>query len=180
MGVRFSTQSSVSLTSDTAAPTLTPLTNQLLDGINLTMLLTDGTVMAQDGSYPYMRWKLTPDINGSYLNGTWTQLASLAVPGGRCRSCPGRRVCGDNPRVGLRSWRTASRPNPRMYGYTPHTNEPRIPGSRRAEASNMARSGESADRIRRVCSGSQGVSERLGMLGYPGDARHIERGSRVS
>ena len=23
-------------------------------------------------------WKLTPDINGSYVNGTWTQLASLS------------------------------------------------------------------------------------------------------
>ncbi|HEY0745537.1 MAG TPA: hypothetical protein VGD63_02460 [Steroidobacteraceae bacterium] len=60
-------------------PTLTPLTNQLPNGINFTMLLTDGTVMAQDGSYPYMWWKLTPDVNGSYLNGTWTQLASLPV-----------------------------------------------------------------------------------------------------
>ncbi|MBV8459065.1 MAG: hypothetical protein JO122_20925, partial [Acetobacteraceae bacterium] len=64
---------------DAAGPTLVPLTNQLPDGINFTMLLTDGTVMAQDGSYPYMWWKLTPDINGSYLNGTWTQLASLPV-----------------------------------------------------------------------------------------------------
>lgn len=61
----------------TAGPTITPLTNQLPDGINFTMLLTDGTVMAQDGTYPYKWWKLTPDINGSYLNGTWTQLASL-------------------------------------------------------------------------------------------------------
>ena len=60
-----------------AGPTLTPLTHQLPDGISFTMLLTDGTVMAQDGTYPYMWWKLTPDINGSYLNGTWTQLASL-------------------------------------------------------------------------------------------------------
>jgi hypothetical protein len=72
-------QSSVSLTSDAAAPTLTPLTNQLPDGITFTMLLTDGTVMAQDAFYPYMWWKLTPDINGSYLNGSWTQRASLPV-----------------------------------------------------------------------------------------------------
>jgi hypothetical protein len=68
---------SLSATANPAAPSLTPLTNQLPDGINFTMLLTDGTVMAQDGFYPYMWWKLTPDINGSYLNGTWSQLASL-------------------------------------------------------------------------------------------------------
>jgi hypothetical protein len=75
-------QLSLNTASDTASaqmagPTLTPLTNQLPDGIKFTMLLTDGTVMAQDGIYPYMWWKLTPDINGSYLNGTWTQLANL-------------------------------------------------------------------------------------------------------
>ena len=75
-------QLSLNTASDTAnaqmsGPTLTPLTNQLPDGVRFTMLLTDGTVMAQDGIYPYMWWKLTPDINGSYLNGTWTQLASL-------------------------------------------------------------------------------------------------------
>jgi hypothetical protein len=69
--------SSLSATANTAAPSLTPLTNQLPNGINFTLLLTDGTVMAQDTFYPYMWWKLTPDINGSYLNGTWSQLASL-------------------------------------------------------------------------------------------------------
>ncbi len=70
---------SISATANVAAPSLTPLTNQLPDGINFTLLLTDGTVMAQDATYPNMWWKLTPDINGSYLNGTWTQLASLPV-----------------------------------------------------------------------------------------------------
>jgi hypothetical protein len=69
----------VAAAADAAAPSLTPLTNQLPDGIGFTMLLTDGTVMAQDSSYQYMWWKLTPDINGSYLNGTWSQLASLPV-----------------------------------------------------------------------------------------------------
>jgi len=40
------------------------------------LLLTDGTVMAQDsgGSNWY---RLTPDDTGSYRNGTWSQLASL-------------------------------------------------------------------------------------------------------
>jgi hypothetical protein len=62
-----------------AVPTVVPLANQPPIGINYTMLLTDGSVMAQDANSPNMWWKLSPDINGSYLNGTWTQLASLAV-----------------------------------------------------------------------------------------------------
>ena len=59
------------------AQTLTPLVNQPPDGINLAFLLTDGTVMAQDYIYPDRWWKLTPDINGSYVNGTWKRLANL-------------------------------------------------------------------------------------------------------
>ena len=39
------------------------------------ILLTDGTVMLQDDGCQDW-WKLTPDQFGSYLNGTWTQLAS--------------------------------------------------------------------------------------------------------
>ena len=40
------------------------------------LLLTDGTVMLADkGCQDW--WKLTPDQFGSYLNGSWTQLASL-------------------------------------------------------------------------------------------------------
>ena len=42
-----------------------------------TFCLTDGTVLAQ-GNQGQDWWKLTPDINGSYINGTWTQVASLA------------------------------------------------------------------------------------------------------
>ncbi|HUD89296.1 MAG TPA: VCBS repeat-containing protein [Xanthobacteraceae bacterium] len=40
------------------------------------LLLTDGTVIAQDECNSDW-WKLMPDINGSYLNGTWSQIASL-------------------------------------------------------------------------------------------------------
>ncbi len=40
------------------------------------VLLTDGTVMLQDNGCQDW-WKLTPDQSGSYVNGTWTQLASL-------------------------------------------------------------------------------------------------------
>ncbi len=59
-----------------SAQTLTPLNNQPPDGIVMTFQLTDGTVMAQ-GNNDNDWWQLTPDINGSYVNGTWTQLASL-------------------------------------------------------------------------------------------------------
>ena len=40
------------------------------------ILLTDGTVMLADNGCQDW-WKLTPDEFGSYVNGTWTQLASL-------------------------------------------------------------------------------------------------------
>jgi hypothetical protein len=40
------------------------------------LLLTDGTVIIQDGGCSDW-WRLTPDNTGSYVNGTWTQIASL-------------------------------------------------------------------------------------------------------
>ena len=58
------------------AQTLTPLKNQPPDGIIYTFQLTDGTVMAQGGNCSDF-WRLTPDNSGSYVNGTWSQLASL-------------------------------------------------------------------------------------------------------
>lgn len=71
-----------------ATPALPPsspwqlLTNQppVLDytdcGPGNPILLTDGTVMLADNGCQDW-WKLTPDEFGSYVNGTWTQLASL-------------------------------------------------------------------------------------------------------
>jgi hypothetical protein len=59
------------------AQTLTALKHQPPDGVGLSFQLTDGTVMVQ-GNAGNDWWKLTPDITGSYVNGTWTQLASLA------------------------------------------------------------------------------------------------------
>jgi hypothetical protein len=61
----------------------TPLTNQptFLDAVNCAgaanpVLLTDGTVMVQEGGC--QRWfRLTPDATGSYVNGSWAQAASL-------------------------------------------------------------------------------------------------------
>ena len=53
-----------------------PVLHYTLCGPRNPILLTDGTVMlADDGCQDW--WKLTPDEFGSYVNGTWTQLASL-------------------------------------------------------------------------------------------------------
>src|ERR1700731_1887779 len=64
--------------SNTQASPWTPLANQpsfLLDGASNPILLTDGSVLVQDAGLPDW-WKLTPDQHGSYVNGTWTQVAS--------------------------------------------------------------------------------------------------------
>ncbi|HEX3432108.1 MAG TPA: hypothetical protein VHT03_14605 [Rhizomicrobium sp.] len=59
-----------------AAQKVVQLKNQPPAGTLVEFLLTDGTVMVQ--SYNENTWyKLTPDNMGSYVNGTWKQLASL-------------------------------------------------------------------------------------------------------
>jgi hypothetical protein len=58
-----------------------PLTNQPSFPAGAALLLTDGTVMVhhEDANDGFSEWyKLTPDINGSYVNGAWSQVASLA------------------------------------------------------------------------------------------------------
>ncbi len=58
-----------------------PLTHQPSFTAGTALLLTDGTVMVhhEDPNDGFSEWfKLTPDINGSYVNGTWSQLASLS------------------------------------------------------------------------------------------------------
>lgn len=57
-----------------------PLLHQPTFTAGHALLLTDGTVMVHhedpnDGFSDW--WKLTPDANGSYVKGTWSQLASL-------------------------------------------------------------------------------------------------------
>jgi hypothetical protein len=47
-------------------------------GLSNPLLLTDGTVIASHGDSPHW-YKLTPDIHGSYANGTWSKIASLPV-----------------------------------------------------------------------------------------------------
>jgi len=58
------------------AQKLQNLKNQPPDGAGIGFLMTDGTAIFQ-GNNQSDWWKLTPDIHGSYLNGTWSQVASL-------------------------------------------------------------------------------------------------------
>jgi Kelch motif len=61
------------------AGTWTRLVHNAPAGCNLMLLLGDGSVMVaqNDGSTIGKGWfRLTPDANGSYVNGTWTTLAS--------------------------------------------------------------------------------------------------------
>jgi hypothetical protein len=64
------------MSSVSIAQTLQTLAHQPSGGAGIGFLLTDGTVMFQ-GNAENTWTKLTPDINGSYLNGTWTNLANL-------------------------------------------------------------------------------------------------------
>jgi hypothetical protein len=64
--------------------TWTPLANPAPETVGLMMLLTDGTVLASGnadsglGTGGDKTWyKLTPDSQGHYVNGTWTQLTSM-------------------------------------------------------------------------------------------------------
>lgn len=59
-----------------ATGTLTRLAHPAPNGNETPFLLTDGTVLVQ-GNGDSDWYKLTPDINGSYLNGTWQRVANL-------------------------------------------------------------------------------------------------------
>ena len=58
-----------------AGGTWTALASGPPAGINNCMLMSDGTVLGMNGSGVCV--KLTPDIHGNYINGTWTTLASM-------------------------------------------------------------------------------------------------------
>ena len=58
------------------AGTWADLTNQPTFNASTMLLLTDGTVMCQDGG-TVSWWRLTPDSNGSYVHGTWSALANM-------------------------------------------------------------------------------------------------------
>src|SRR2546423_601034 len=59
-----------------AAHTFTPLSHQPPVAITVPILLRDRTVIAQQVSTSNW-YKLTPDVNGSYVNGTWAPIASM-------------------------------------------------------------------------------------------------------
>jgi hypothetical protein len=52
------------------------LTHSAPDNCIISFQLTDGTILCQ-GNFEYDWYKLTPDIQGSYVNGTWTRMANL-------------------------------------------------------------------------------------------------------
>jgi hypothetical protein len=52
------------------------LTNQPTFNTDTALLLTDGTVMMHQYNGTQW-WRLTPDVTGNYVNGTWTALASM-------------------------------------------------------------------------------------------------------
>ena len=58
-----------------AAQTFTPLTNAAPIPPGLSQVLTDGRVLAEDADND-LWYTLTPDNTGSYLNGTWTKVAT--------------------------------------------------------------------------------------------------------
>jgi len=58
------------------AGTIVNLKSQAPEGIDISFQLTDGRVLGQ--SFSETHWYiLTPDANGSYVNGTWTRAADL-------------------------------------------------------------------------------------------------------
>src|SRR5271154_3640784 len=60
------------------AQTWTPLIHPAPFSANPPLLLTDGTVMLQDTGTPNWR-RLTPDQNGSYINGSWSHRSSTVA-----------------------------------------------------------------------------------------------------
>jgi hypothetical protein len=76
----------------TLAQTITRLNHQSPGGAILTFQMTDGTVIVQ-GNNDSSWYKLTPDNTGSYVNGTWTQIASL--PSGYVPDAFASAVLGD-------------------------------------------------------------------------------------
>src|SRR5438105_1066880 len=67
---------------DVPAGTWTPLANLAPSGAGSMMLLTDGTVLMQGGGSQQADntwYQLTPTAGGDYINGTWSQAASMRL-----------------------------------------------------------------------------------------------------
>ena len=67
----------LSLNQPAAAGTWVPLTHTAPGSIGVMLLLPDGTVIAQNSGTSVAWYRLTPDIHGSYINGTWQTLTSM-------------------------------------------------------------------------------------------------------
>jgi hypothetical protein len=59
-----------------SAQTWTPVAAPATFSPGTALMLTDGRVLVQDSDASDW-WTLTPDLTGSYINGTWTQVASM-------------------------------------------------------------------------------------------------------
>jgi hypothetical protein len=66
----------ISVPSEALAQSWQPLVNRGPFRPGVPLLLTDGSVMVHN-ILSSAWWKLTPDIHGDYVRGTWTQIASL-------------------------------------------------------------------------------------------------------
>ena len=66
----------------TSGGTWATVTKAPVGGLTSPLLLTDGTVIVADGDTPNW-YKLTPDSSGNYVDGTWSQIASLPVINGK-------------------------------------------------------------------------------------------------
>ncbi|HEY4180364.1 MAG TPA: hypothetical protein VGM90_26155 [Kofleriaceae bacterium] len=84
-----------------------PVASPPIAAAGLPLLLTDGTVMVQESGTPTW-WRLTPDREGSYAQGTWSELApmptdysplymaSAVLPDGRVIIEGGEYLSGDS------------------------------------------------------------------------------------
>ena len=59
--------------------TFTALVHTTPNAANTMMLETDGTVLMEGGGVTNSWYRLTPDSSGSYVDGTWTRVASMAL-----------------------------------------------------------------------------------------------------
>jgi hypothetical protein len=70
------TASAIAAAQATQVGSWSPLTNQPTFQTDTALLLTDATVMVHEYNSPNW-WRLTPNNLGSYIHGTWSQLASM-------------------------------------------------------------------------------------------------------